>query len=95
MKQYTSEELTEITKRCKQYFKYRTARIVIPQDRMYLIVTVKKDYVHEMVIANGMTEEELIESIKRYVQICDITRKEYFKKLRKDKIRRKYETIHN
>jgi hypothetical protein len=38
MKRYTAEELTKIAKRCKKYIKCDTARISMPQHKMYLII---------------------------------------------------------
>jgi hypothetical protein len=43
------------------------------------------DYVHEMTVASGETEEELIESAKMYQRLCHITWEEYLEELRKEK----------
>lgn len=36
------------------------------------------DYIKESVIASGDTEEELIDSIKKYITLCDMTWEQYF-----------------
>jgi len=38
------------------------------------------DYVEEHVVASGQTKDELIESIKEYVRLSDMTWEEYFNK---------------
>jgi hypothetical protein len=102
VKRYTSEELAKIAERCKEHVKCDTARVLKPQDRMYLIIGFIRntkddnivncingkledvDYVHEMTVASGYTEEELITSAKEYNRLCRITWEEYFKELRKE-----------
>lgn len=37
------------------------------------------DYVNETVVASGRTEEELIDSVKEYKRLSEITWEEYFK----------------
>jgi len=37
------------------------------------------DYVHEQVVASGMTEDELIKSCEEYHRICGLTMEEYLK----------------
>ena len=36
------------------------------------------DYVHEVTVASGDTEEELIASLREYKRICDLTMEEYW-----------------
>jgi hypothetical protein len=44
------------------------------------------DYVHEVTVASGDTEEELIASTKEYTRLCELTWEEHFEELRKERI---------
>ncbi len=39
------------------------------------------DYINESVIASGCTDKELIESVKEYKRLCDISWEEYFEEI--------------
>lgn len=39
------------------------------------------DYIHESIVANGVTKKELIKSAKEYQQHCGITWEQYFQDL--------------
>jgi hypothetical protein len=44
---------------------------------------VEYNYIHEITIASGHTDDELIASAKEYERLCSVTWEQYFEELRK------------